>query len=98
MSQLVSNHKIVIVALLIALASCSRADKSPANRAVAEKTVPMTFATPSDAGAAVLAAAQSGDRSAWLEIFGPEGREILFTGDAGRIGPVCGISWLHILE
>ena len=44
----------------------------------------MTFTTPSEAGAALLAAAQSGDRSAWLEIFGPEGREILFTGDVSQ--------------
>jgi hypothetical protein len=44
----------------------------------------MTFTTPSEAGAALLAAAQSGDQSAWLEIFGPEGREILFTGDASQ--------------
>jgi hypothetical protein len=44
----------------------------------------VTFATPSEAGAALLAAAQSGDRSAWLGIFGPEGSEILFTGDSSQ--------------
>ena len=52
----------------------------------AEKTVPKTFASPSEAGAALLAAAQSGDRSAWLEIFGPDGAEILFTGDPAQDG------------
>jgi hypothetical protein len=86
MSQLLSNHKIVIFALLILLATCGKTVKSPAENTVAEKTVPKTFATPSEAGAALLAAAQSGDRSAWLEIFGPEGREILFTGDAAQDG------------
>ena len=84
MSHLPTNHKILIFTLLVLLSSCSRADKSSADHAVAEKTVPMTFATPSEAGAALLAAAQSGDRSAWLEIFGPEGREILFTGDSSQ--------------
>jgi hypothetical protein len=84
MSHLPSNHKILIFVLLVLVASCSRAGKPSADHTVAEKTVPMTFATPSEAGAAVLAAAQSGDRSAWLEIFGPEGREILFTGDASQ--------------
>lgn len=84
MSQLPSNYKIVIFALLVLLASCGRAVKSPAENAGMEKTVPRTFATPSEAGAALLAAAQSGERSAWLEIFGPEGREILFTGDASQ--------------
>jgi len=38
------------------------------------------------AGAALLAAAQSGDRSAWLEIFGPDGAELLFTGNAAQDG------------
>jgi hypothetical protein len=35
-------------------------------------------------GAALLAAAQSGDQAALLEIFGPGGEEILFSGDAAR--------------
>jgi hypothetical protein len=89
MSHFPSNHKILIFALLVLVASCNRsvkssADHSSADHAIAEKTVPMTFATPSEAGAALLAAAQSGDRSALLEIFGPEGSEILFTGDSSQ--------------
>jgi hypothetical protein len=88
MSRLLSNHKIAIFALLLSLAACSRVLKPPAEKAVAsaEKAVPKTFASPSEAGAALLAAAQSGDRSAWLEIFGPDGAEILFTGDAAQDG------------
>jgi hypothetical protein len=84
MSHLTSNQKILIFALLVLMASCNRAQKSSADHTVAEKSVPMTFATPSEAGAALLAAAQSGDRSVWLEIFGPEGGEVLFTGDASQ--------------
>jgi Protein of unknown function (DUF2950) len=84
MSHLHSNYKIVIFALLLSLAACSKAVKSPAEKQAssAEKMAPKTFASPSDAGAALLAAAQSGDRSALLEIFGPDGAEVLFTGDA----------------
>jgi hypothetical protein len=88
MSHLASKHKILIFALLISSASCNRpAERSkPVERSkpAAEKVVPKTFASPSEAGDALLAAAQSGDRAALLEIFGPRGEEILFTGDAVR--------------
>ena len=79
MSNLASKHKILIFALLISLASCNR----PVERSkpAAEKVVPKTFASPSEAGATLLAAAQSGDRAALLAIFGPAGEEVLFTGD-----------------
>jgi len=72
-----TSNKILLSVLLIALASCSKPGEPSA-----KKTVPTTFATPSEAGAALLAAAQSGDRNAFLAIFGPDGQEVLFTGDA----------------
>ena len=59
MSHLASKHRILIFALIAALASCSKAVKPSA-----EKASPKTFASPSEAGAALLAAAQSGDRPA----------------------------------
>jgi hypothetical protein len=65
--------------LLIALTSCSKT-VTPS----AQKIVSRTFATPSEAGAALLAAAQSGDRNALVAIFGPDGQEVLFTGDAAQ--------------
>jgi len=74
-----TSNQILLSVLLIALASCSKPVKSSA-----QKTVPTTFATPSEAGAALLAAAQPGDRSALLAIFGPDGQEVLFTGDAAQ--------------
>jgi hypothetical protein len=79
MSNLTLNHKILMLPLIIAMASCNRPVKH-----AAEKAVPKTFASPSDAGAALLAAAQSGERTALLEIFGQDGQEILFTGDPAR--------------
>ncbi len=79
MLNLTLNHKILIVPLLVAMTSCNRPVKD-----AAEKAVPRTFASPSDAGAALFAAARSGDRTALVEIFGPEGSEVLFTGDPTR--------------
>jgi hypothetical protein len=74
-----ATYKVAIFAILISLGACSKAIKPSA-----EKTVPKTFASPTEAGAALLAAAQSGDRTALLEIFGPDGVEALFTGDAAQ--------------
>lgn len=82
MSHFISNHKILTFTLLVSLASCNKPVESP--KPSVEKVVPKNFASPSEAGAALLAAAQSGDRAALLEIFGPGGEEILFSGDAAR--------------
>jgi hypothetical protein len=88
MSHLASKHKILIFALLIAQASCNRPveHSKPVERSkpAAEKVVPKTFASPYEAGDALLAAAQSGDRAALLAIFGPDGEDVLFTGDPER--------------
>ena len=87
MSHLASNHKILIFALLIAfpscdrLASCGKADKTARRRS---DGVPRPSHRRLRLAAALLAAAQSGDRSALLAIFGPDGEEILFTGDAAQ--------------
>ena len=40
------------------------------------------FASPDDAGNALLAAAKSGDQNALLAIFGPDSKEVIFSGDA----------------
>jgi hypothetical protein len=80
MSHFSWNHKaLLLVLLLVALTSCSKTAKPSADKAAAK-----TFASPSEAGAALLAAAQSGDRNALLAIFGPDGNDVLFTGDAAQ--------------
>jgi hypothetical protein len=89
MSHLPSNYKTVIFALLISLISCSKTFKSPSEKTTSstEKVAPSsprTFASPAEAGAALLLAAQSGDRSALMEIFGPDGPEVLLTGDPAQ--------------
>jgi hypothetical protein len=79
-----STYKLLILALIIALASCSKVDDRHSSTAKTVPAGPRTFASPSEAGAALLAAAQSGDRAAWLEIFGPDAAELLFTGDPAQ--------------
>jgi hypothetical protein len=69
----------IVIAALVLLASCNKAEK-PAPEQVVQKT----FASPEDAGAALVAAAKSGDPSALLAIFGPDSKGVLFTGDAVR--------------
>jgi hypothetical protein len=78
------TYKLVTIALIIALASCGKADRTSSSTAMTTPPGRRTFASPSEAGAALLAAAQSGDRTAWLEIFGPDSAEVLFTGDEAR--------------
>jgi hypothetical protein len=64
---------IALLALVILFVSCKNAaDSKPAQR---------TFATPAEAGAAFLDAAKSGDHQALLAIFGPDGNDVLFSGD-----------------
>ncbi len=64
---------IALLALVILFISCKNsADSKPAQR---------TFATPAEAGTAFLDAAKSGDQQALLAIFGPDGNDVLFSGD-----------------
>jgi Protein of unknown function (DUF2950) len=63
--------------LIALLASCNKSEN-----ATPEKPAQQTFASPADAGAAFLEAAKSGDQAALLGIFGPNSRDVLFSGDA----------------
>jgi hypothetical protein len=74
-----NSNQVLVSVLLVTLASCSK-PVTPS----AQKNVSTTFATPSEAGVALLAAAQSGDRNALLAIFGPDEQDVLFTGDAAQ--------------
>ena len=64
--------------LIVSLAACGKSGNSTNEKTIVQKT----FASPADAGAAFLAAANSGDQSALLAIFGPDGRDLLSSGDA----------------
>ena len=68
-----SAKLIALLALVILFVSCKNStDTKPAQR---------TFANPAEAGAAFLDAAKSGDQQALLAIFGPDGNDVLFSGD-----------------
>ena len=70
---------IAFLATLVLLGSCQRTQKS-----ASENAGQHTFASPEEAGAALVAAARSGDQGALLAIFGPGGEDVLFTGDSVR--------------
>jgi Protein of unknown function (DUF2950) len=63
--------KLVFVALIISLGACNKSEKHSAK----------TFASPDAAGEGLLNAAKSGDPNAVLAIFGPESKDIIFSGD-----------------
>jgi hypothetical protein len=63
--------------LIIPLAACSKPEYSKP-----EKPSPAVFSSAEDAGSALRAAVKSGDPDALLQIFGPESKEIIASGDA----------------
>jgi hypothetical protein len=64
--------RLVVLALMIPLASCHKTE-APSG--------PKAFATPEEAGDAVLASAKSGNQDELMAIFGPEAKQILISGD-----------------
>jgi len=69
---------LALFALVISLASCSKKQEQP----VATTAVQKTFATPDEAGKAVVDAAKSDNREAMLAIFGPDSKDLIYSGDA----------------
>ncbi len=63
--------RLVPLAIVILFAGCSKSAK-PAYQ---------TFASPDDAGNALLMAAQSGDSNKVIAVFGPDSKDIVMTGD-----------------
>jgi hypothetical protein len=58
------------------LASCKKSENNTPGKIVQE-----TFASPADAGTALLEAASARDQAGLLVIFGPEAKEVLFSAD-----------------
>lgn len=67
----------LLLVLLIPLVSCGKA-----GTAAAASSSQRTFASPEEAGKALLDAAKSGDQDTVLAIFGPGSKEIIYSGDA----------------
>jgi hypothetical protein len=78
--KIVIRAPFLLLTLIVLLTACSKSNK-PAYR---------VFASPDDAGNALLEAAKSGDQNAVLAIFGPESKEIIFSGDAVQDNGVVG--------
>jgi hypothetical protein len=68
---------VALFALTFSLASCRKVRSASAEN----KAIQKTFATPADAGTAFVQAAQSGDQGALIVIFGPDSKDLLFSGD-----------------
>jgi hypothetical protein len=62
----------MLLALAMSLLSCNKT----------EEPLRKVFATPDDAGAALLAVAKADDTTAALAIFGPDSKQLIFSGDA----------------
>ena len=65
---------LLVTPLAISIAACNT-HKEP------EKPAITVFASPEDAGNAIIAAAKASDRDATLAIFGPEAKDIITSGD-----------------
>jgi hypothetical protein len=70
----VFTHRLLLLALIIPLAACN-SNKAP------EKPSVTVFASPEDAGNAIIAAAKTGDPNAAIAIFGPDSKDIIHSGD-----------------
>jgi len=64
--------QLLLLALIIPLAGCNKSDQRSFK----------VFASPEEAGAALLAAGKSGDQNSLLAIFGPDSKELISSGDA----------------
>jgi Protein of unknown function (DUF2950) len=79
--MLLNHHRIaftirlLVLALVVPLAACKKSDNP-------EKSSISVFASPDDASNALLAAAKSGDQNALLAIFGPDSKEVIYSGDS----------------
>jgi|SRR5215469_1694548 len=71
----------LILAMTVAysLTSCSKRESA---EPVKGNVAPKTFASPQAAGQALFNAAKTGDQSELIAIFGSDGRDLIFSGDA----------------
>ncbi len=70
--RMVLPGRLLLLAVIILLTACRKSDKPSIS----------VFASPDDASNALLAAAKSGDQNALLGIFGPDSKELIYSGDA----------------
>src|SRR5580692_11505785 len=76
-AKMTISSRSLLFATLMAIAATfvgSQKSQPPANG-------PRSFASPEDAGQAIYAAAKNGDSDGLVAIFGPEAKELVFSGD-----------------
>lgn len=67
--------RLLVLALVVPFAACNKTETP-------EKPSISVFPSPDDAGNALLAAAKSGDQSVVLALFGPDSKQVIYSGDA----------------
>src|SRR5215469_4282939 len=72
----IAFSSLLLLAVTLLLVSCNKHESASAG------TEQKTFASPEAAGQALFDAAKSGDQPALLAIFGSEGKDLIFSGDA----------------
>lgn len=75
--RLLFTLQLLLLAVLLPLVACKEAEKP--STSVSSLNV---FASPDDAGNALLTAAKSGDPNVLMTIFGPDSKELINSGDA----------------
>ncbi|HWO27905.1 MAG TPA: DUF2950 domain-containing protein [Candidatus Acidoferrum sp.] len=73
--------RLTLLAIVILFAGCSKSAKSSFQ----------TFASPDDAGSGLLTAAKSGDPKAVIAVFGPDSKDIVFSGDPVQDKEIAGV-------
>lgn len=68
-----------LLVLTMCVVSCSKQEKPVETQA---QTAQKTFASPDDAGKALADAAKSDNRDVMLAIFGPDSKDLIYSGDA----------------
>jgi Protein of unknown function (DUF2950) len=72
---------LALLALCISLASCTKSQKPASEKPAATEAAQRTFASPADAGKALVDAAKADDHNALVAIFGPGSKDLIFSGD-----------------
>jgi hypothetical protein len=67
---------LLTIALVLSTTSCNQ------QQSASSGDVEKTFASPEAAGQALFEAAKAGDENALMSVFGPEAKDLLFSGDA----------------
>src|SRR5258708_17094308 len=73
--RVVFTIRLLLLGLVVPLSACKKSENP-------EKPSISVFASPDDAGNAMLGAAKAGDENALLAIFGPDSKELIHSGDS----------------